>query len=85
MSKRKRSRLTRTDVSTICEMQRKICAYENYLVGLCKLIQHRGELQRAVILCDTPMDDFVNTAWNTYKNQSKELKHESIYDILKHQ
>ena len=69
MSKRNRSRLTRTDVNTICEMQRKIDAYESYIIGLCGLIQHRGKVQRLVVLTDTPMDGIVNQAWCEYRCQ----------------
>ena len=74
MSKRRnKSRLTKTDVNTICEMQRKIDIYEEYIVGLCGLIQHRGKMRYVVLLRDTDMDDFVNMAWRTYLNQAKEL------------
>lgn len=72
MSKRRnKSRLTKTDVNTICEMQRKIDAYEEYIIGLCELIHHRGETQYAVLLRDTDMDSAVNHAWNEYKKQMK--------------
>ena len=74
MSKRRnKSRLMKTDVNIICEMQRKIDAYESYIVGLCGLIQHEGKEDRIVILQDTEMDKWVNEAFNTYKEQMKEL------------
>lgn len=66
MSRRKSSRLTKTGINAICEMQRKIDAYEGYIIGLCGLIQHRGEGRPVVLLRDTPMDEWVCHAWNDY-------------------
>lgn len=73
MSKRRnKSRLTKTDVNTICEMQRKIDVYEEYIIGLCGLIQHRGKMQYVVLLRGTDMDSAVNQAWNEYQKQMNE-------------
>ena len=66
MSRRKSSRLTKTDINAICEMQRKIDAYEGYIIGLCGLIQHRGKGFPIVLLRDTPMDEWICQAWDDY-------------------
>ena len=77
MSKKrnKKSRLTKTDVNTICEMQRKIDAYENYIFAMCGMIQHREDLKFKPILLlnDTPMDDWMNMSWNGLQEMKKEL------------
>ena len=72
--KRKRSRLTKTDVNTICEMQRKITVYENYIVAMSGMIQRRDEMIEPVLLLnDTPMDEWMNTAWRELREMKKEL------------
>lgn len=72
--KRKRSRLTKTDVNTICEMQRKITVYENYIVAMSGMIQRRDEMIEPVLLLnDTPMDEWMNTAWGELREMKKEL------------
>ncbi len=72
--KRKRSRLTKTDVNTICEMQRKITVYENYIVAMSGMIQRRDEMIEPVLLLnDTPMDEWMNTAWRELREIKKEL------------
>ena len=72
--KRKRSRLTKTDVNTICEMQRKITVYENYIVAMAGMIQRRDALIEPVLLLnDTPMDEWMNTAWGELREMKKEL------------
>lgn len=75
MSKRrKKSRLTKTDVNTICEMQRKITVYENYIVAMSGMIQRRDEMIEPVLLLnDTPMDEWMNTAWRELREMKKEL------------
>lgn len=75
MSKRRnKSRLTKADVNTICEMQRKITAYENYIVAMCSMIQNRGILNEpALLLNDTPMDDLMNESWKWLREMKKEL------------
>ena len=77
MSKKrnKKSRLTKTDVNIICEMQRKIDAYENYICAMCGMIQHREDLKFKPILLlnDTPMDDWMNMSWNGLQEMKKEL------------
>lgn len=77
MSKKRKnkSRLTKTDVNTICEMQRKIDAYENYICAMCGMIQHREDLKFKPILLlnDTPMDDWMNISWNGLQEMKKEL------------
>ena len=86
MSKRKnKSRLTKTDINTICEMQRKIDAYESYIIGLCGLIQRWNDNTRYIVLIqDTPMDDWVNQAFNELEEMKKELNELRIKDIEKH-
>lgn len=72
--KRKKSRLTKTDVNTICEMQRKITVYENYIVAMSGMIQRRDEMMEPVLLLnDTPMDEWMNTAWRELREMKKEL------------
>lgn len=72
--KRKRSRLTKTDVNTICEMQRKITVYENYIVAMYGMIMRRDALIEPVLLLnDTPMDGWMNTAWRELREMKKEL------------
>lgn len=76
INKRKnKSRLTKTDVNTICEMQKKIDAYENYISAMCVMIQHREDLKFKPILLlnDTPMDDWMNISWNGLQEMKKEL------------
>ena len=77
MSKKRKnkSRLTKTDVNTICEMQKKIDAYENFIVAMCGMIQHREDLNHEYLLLlnDTPMDDWMNLSWNGVKELKKEL------------
>ena len=73
-SRRKnKSRLTRTDVNTICEMQRKIDAYESYIKGLFGLAQRENPTERLVFLCGTDFDDEVNQCWRYIKEMKKEL------------
>ena len=72
--KRKKSRLTKTDVNAICEMQRTIDAYENYIIGLCGLIQHRGQKNYMVLERGTEMDGWVTDAWRSYNKQMDELR-----------
>ena len=72
--KRKKSRLTKTDVEAICEMQRKITSYENYIVAMCEMIRHKDNMKEPVVLLnDTPMDDFMNDAWRGLREMKKEL------------
>ena len=75
MSKRRnKSRLTKADVNTICEMQRKITAYENYIVAMCSMIQNRDILNEPVLLLnDTPMDCWMNESWKGLREMKKEL------------
>lgn len=73
--RKNKSRMTKTDVNTICEMQRKIDAYENYICAMCGMIQHREDLKFKPILLlnDTPMDDWMNMSWNGLQEMKKEL------------
>ena len=73
--RKNKSRLTRTDVNTICEMQRKIDAYENYIISICGMIQHKDDLKFRPILieCDTPMDAWMNISWVKIQEMKKEL------------
>jgi hypothetical protein len=73
--RKNKSRLTKTDVNIICEMQRKIDAYENYICAMCGMIQHREDLKFKPILLlnDTPMDDWMNISWNGIQEMKKEL------------
>ncbi len=72
--KRKRSRLTKTDVNTICEMQRKITVYENYIVAMYGMIMRRDEMiEPGLLLNDTPMDGWMNASWEELREMKKEL------------
>lgn len=73
--RKNKSRLTKTDVNTICEMQKKIDAYEYFIVAMCGMIQHREDLNNVYLLLlnDTPMDDWMNLSWNGVKELKKEL------------
>ena len=77
MSKKRKnkSRLTKTDVNTICEMQRKIVVYENYIFAMFGMIQRREDLkvEPILLLNDTPMDDWMNISWNGLREMKKEL------------
>ena len=72
--RRNKSRLTKTDVGAICEMQRKITAYENYIVAMCAMIQNRDILNEpALLLNDTPMDCWMNESWRGLREMKKDL------------
>ena len=72
--KRKKSRLTKTDVEAICEMQRKITSYENYIVAMCEMIRHKDNMSEPVLLlCCTPMDDWMDDSWRRLREMKKEL------------
>lgn len=73
--KKEKSRLTKTDVNAICEMQRKIDAYENYIMGLFGLTQRKYNPNKIFVipLAGTDLDDCVNTTWNRIKEMKEEL------------
>ena len=75
MSKRRnRSRLTRTDVNTICELQRKIDVYESYI--FCLLHHSKKDTppgQPFTIMRGTDMDDWVDMAVENIWKMKKEL------------
>lgn len=73
--KKKKSRLTKTDVNAICEMQRKIDAYENYIAGICGLVQSKYNPNKifVITLSETPLDELVNTAWIQIQEMKEEL------------
>lgn len=71
--KRKKSRFTKTDVNTICEMQRKIDAYEDFILALSGLVQRRDSNMRYVaILKDTEMDEWMTLIWKNCEEMIKE-------------
>ena len=63
--KRKKSRFTKTDVNTICEMQKKIDAYESYIMGLAGFSSPTKTTEKnyVILLHNTDMDDWVQQAW----------------------
>ena len=75
MSKRRnKSRFTKTDVNTICAMQRKIDAYESYIMALAGGTSPNKDIkQLAVIIIGTDMDDWVSMAWNNIRKMKDEL------------
>lgn len=65
MSKRsKKSRLTKTDVNAICELQRKIDAYESYIVALFHVLSS-SDKKPLVLLKGTELDSFVSKAFRS--------------------
>lgn len=84
MSKRKnKSRLAKTDINTICEMQRKIDAYESYIIGMSGLIGRDDRKDYIVVMQGTPMDDLVNIMDRKIKELNKELNEYRVKDIEK--
>ena len=84
MSKRKnKSHLTKTDINTICEMQRKIDAYESYIIGLSGLVGRDDRKDYIVVMQGTPMDDLVNIMDRKIKELNKELNEYRVKDIEK--
>lgn len=75
MSKRKsKSRFTKTDVNTICELQRKIDAYENYILCLFHHTTKHSKTEMPIpIMHGTDMDDFVSMAVNNIWKMKEEL------------
>lgn len=73
--RKNKSRLTKIDVNTICEMQKKIVAYENYIYAMCCMIQHRENLKSEPILLlnDTPLDECMTISWNGLREMKKGL------------
>ena len=63
--KRKKSRFTKTDINTICEMQKKIDAYESYIIGLAGFSSPTKTTEKnyVILLHNTDMDDWVQQAW----------------------
>jgi len=83
--KKNKSRLTKTDINTICEMQRKIDVYESYILGLCAHSNLNLEKEHVVLMRGTELDDFVNLTWRRIK-QLKVLAAERLAetkDLLK--
>lgn len=67
MSKRRnKSRLTKTDVNTICEMQRKIDAYEDFILSIAMFAKN-GKHVPAPFQRGTDFDDYMNMAWVNVK------------------
>ena len=74
-SRRKRSRLAKTDVATICEMQRKIDAYESYIIALAGHSSMKKETKKYVVLfMGTDMDGWVQDTWNNIQKMKDDLK-----------
>jgi len=67
--KRKKSRFTKTDINTICEMQKKIDAYESYIMGLAGFSSPTKTTEKnyIILLHNTDMDDWVQQAWENIK------------------
>ena len=67
--KRKKSRFTKTDINTICEMQKKIDAYESYIMGLAGFSSPTKTTEKnyVILLHNTDMDDWVQQAWENIK------------------
>ena len=67
--KRKKSRFTKTDINTICEMQKKIDAYESYIMGLVGFSSPTKTTEKnyVILIHNTDMDDWVQQAWENIK------------------
>ena len=64
MSKRKKSRFTKTDVNTICELQRKIDAYEDYILSLYGMVHSRDKNKTFFCLRkETGLDKWMCEVW----------------------
>lgn len=73
--KRNKSRLTKTDVNTICEMQKKIDAYESYLSGLwVHSLKGRDTTNYVVLMIGTDLDNLVNETWNNIRVMKEKLE-----------
>ena len=66
--KKNKSRLTKADINTICEMQRKIDAYESYILGLCAHSNLNKETEHVVLKRGTDIDDYVDLTWRNIKH-----------------
>lgn len=74
-SKRKKSRFTKTDVNTICEMQRKIDAYESYIMALAGYSRLTHTCKKYFVLeMGTDMDEWVNLAWKNIEKMKEEIE-----------
>ena len=62
-------------MNTICEMQKKIFAYENYIISMCGMIQHKYDLdfKPVLLIFDTPMDEWMSACWKGLGEMKKEL------------
>lgn len=74
---KKKSRFTKTDVNTICEMQRKICAYEDYIIAISGMIQWKNRNKEYICpVKETELDELMNITWKRCQkligNQRKE-------------
>ena len=66
MKKRNRkSRFTKTDVNALCEMQRKIDAYENFIIAICGVTQWKDKRTERFVLIrrGTDLDEWMDMAW----------------------
>lgn len=75
MSKRKnKSRFTKTDVNTICELQRKIDAYESYILCLFHISKKGTKPDTPiVVLRDTDMDEWLGMAVENIWKMKRDL------------
>ena len=72
--KRNRSRLIKSDVNSICQMQRKIDAYENYIIALAGHSCQKKDTQKYVVcVMGTDMDDWANMAFNNITKMKEKL------------
>lgn len=83
MSKRrKKSRFTKTDVNTICEMQRKIERYESYIQAICGYVQHRGDKHFVCVMRGTDMDSWMEQCWSGISHLFEELEKRKQYSSI---
>ena len=61
------------DIDKICELQHKVDAYEVYLTILTSYIMTDDKIDADLILCDTPMDRFIEEAWPKLQEMKKKL------------
>ena len=61
--KKNKSRLTKTDVDSICQLQRKVDAYEMYLQRIMNCVCTERQITD-IVLMHTPMDDVVQMIYS---------------------
>ena len=65
MSKKRKSRFTKTDVNAICEMQRKIDAYEDFIIALNGMVRRKDPSYKYICFVKNVMvQDNMDDLWS---------------------